>query len=198
VILVLAGNDVGDNERQLVSTIYYKPRFILQDGQLVLIGSPVPQTSPQGKFIYSLSQRSALTYFLVQRYFDLRSLYAKTKASSDRSNSQAAASDTKTKPFELTIALLDEIRNIVESRNATFMIVATDSWWNYPSDETYNDLLTSLRENGFLVLDVESMPGFDPETMIIPNDGHWNQSGNEFVAHEILALIETERLLNQP
>lgn len=199
VILVLAGNDVGDNERQLVNTIYYKPRFILQDGELVLIGTPVPETSPQGKFIYSLSQRSALAYFLVQRYFDLRSLYAKTKDSSDRPNSPAAATDAKTEPFELTIALLDEIRNIAESQDAKFMIVTTDSWWNYPSNETYNDLLTAMRKNGFLVLDVESLPGFDPETMIIPKDGgHWNQSGNEFVATEVQALIETERLLKQP
>jgi lysophospholipase L1-like esterase len=197
VILVLAGNDVGDNERQLVSTIYYKPRFILQDGELVLIGTPVPQTSPQGKFIYSLSQRSALVYFLVQRYFDLRSVYAKMKDTSDRSSSQTAI-DTKAEPFELTVALLEEIRNIAESKNARFMIVTTESWWNYRSDETYDDLLTTLQKHGFLVLDVESMPGFDPEKMIIPNDGHWNSSGNEFVAKEIQALIESERLLNQP
>jgi hypothetical protein len=56
-----------------------------------------------------------------------------------------------------------------------------------------------MRKNGFLVLDVESLPGFDPETMIIPKDGgHWNSSGNEFVATEVQAFIETERLINQP
>ena len=198
VILVLAGNDVGDNHRQLVNTIYYKPRFVLQDGQLVLMGTPVPKTSPQGKFVYSLSQRSALAYFLVQRYFDIRSLYARLKSKSDLSNPAKTATDAKAEPFELTIALLDKIRNVAESRNAKFMIVTTDSWWNYPTEETYDDLLTAMRENGFLVLDVESMPGFDPETMIIPNDGHWNSSGNEFVAKEVQALIETERLLKQP
>lgn len=198
VILVLTGNDVGDNERQLVNTIYYKPRFVLQDGQLALVGTPVPQTSPQGKFIYSLSQRSALTYFLVQRYFDLRSFIGKMKAKSDQSNSQAAGVGVEIEPFELTIALLDEIRTIAESRNAKFMIVATDNWWNSPSEDTYDDLLTAMRKNGFLVLDVESVPGFDTEKMTIPNDGHWNQSGNEFVAKEVEALIEAERLLDQP
>src|SRR5215211_2282607 len=79
VILVLTGNDVGDNEQELVSTIYYKPRFVLEGSQLVLRGSPVPKTSGQGVFIYSLSQRSALAYFLVQRYFDVRSLYGQIK-----------------------------------------------------------------------------------------------------------------------
>src|SRR5688572_973089 len=78
VVLVMAGNDVGDNEQQLVSTIYYKPKFVIEDGQLVLTNYPVPQTSLQGKFVYSLSQRSALAFFLVQRYFDLLSLYGKT------------------------------------------------------------------------------------------------------------------------
>ena len=67
----------GTMNRQLVNTIYYKPRFVIEDGELVLTGSPVPKTSPQGKLIYFLSQRSALAYFLVQRYFDLLSLYSK-------------------------------------------------------------------------------------------------------------------------
>jgi len=49
-----------------------------------------------------------------------------------------------------------------------------------------------------LVLDVESIPGFDPEVMIIPDDGHWNQSGHEFVAEKIKALIKTRQLLSQP
>ena len=93
-------------------------------------------------------------------------------------------------PFKLTIALIDEMRNIAESRKAKFMIVTTDRWWNSPSGETYDDFL-HLRTEGFLVLDVESMPGFDPEEMLIPDDGHWSQSGHEFVAEKIKALIES-------
>ena len=78
------------------------------------------------------------------------------------------------------------------------MIVTTDRWWNYRSEETYEDFITTLQGKGFLVLDVESMPGFDPEVMVIPDDGHWNQSGHEFVAEKIKALIETRQLLSQP
>ena len=77
------------------------------------------------------------------------------------------------------------------------MIVATDRWWNSPSGETYEDFISTLQKEGFLVLDVESMPGFDPEEMLIPNDGHWNQSGHEFVAEKIKELIETHQLLSQ-
>ena len=50
VILLFTGNDVGDNGQQLVNTIYYKPKFDLEEGQLVLKGIPVPKTSPKGRF----------------------------------------------------------------------------------------------------------------------------------------------------
>jgi hypothetical protein len=198
VILVLAGNDVGDNDREIVSTIYYKPKFVLEEGQLVAKGYPVPKTSAQGRFIYSVSKRSALAYFLVQRYFDLLSLYGKIKINSDHAISPGSGIGAKSEPFKLTIALIDEMRRIAELRKAKFMIVATDRWWDSPSTETYNDFINILRTEGYLVLDIESMPGFIPEEMLIPNDGHWNQSGHEFVAEKIKALIETYQLLSQP
>lgn len=198
VILSLTGNDVGDNDQELVSQIYYKPKFVLQDGQLVATSYPVPKTSPQGKFIYSVSQRSALAFFLVQRYFDLHTLYGKMKASSGQPRSPASGTDAQREPFKLTLALVDEIRNTAESRNAKFMIVATDRWWNGPPGATYQDFISALRAEGFLVLDVESMPGFDPELMLIPNDGHWNQTGHEFVAEQIKTFIEAHQLLSQP
>ena len=197
VILVLAGNDVGDNDQQLVNTIYYKPKFVVEEGQLVPIGYPVPKTSPQGIFIYSLSQHSSLAYFLIQRYFDLHTVYRKIKANSDLAVSPVSGKGAEQEPFELTIALIDEMRNIAESRKAKFMIVTTDRWWNHPSRETYKDLINSLQSEGFLVLDVESMPGFEPEVMLIPNDGHWNQAGHKFVAEKITALIESSQLLGQ-
>jgi lysophospholipase L1-like esterase len=198
VVLVLAGNDVGDNDQQLVSTIYYKPRFALEGDQLVLKGYPVPKTSPQGRFVYAVSQRSAFAYFLVQRYFDLLSLYSKIKANSDHANSPGSAISAKSEPFKLTIAILDEIKSIAESRKEKFMIVTTDRWWNSPSSETYTDFINTLRTEGFLVLDVESMPGFDPEIMLIPDDGHWNQAGHKFVAEHIKAFIESGKLLDKP
>ena len=78
------------------------------------------------------------------------------------------------------------------------MVVATDRWWNGPSGATYSDFINTLRAEGFLVLDVESIAGFDPEVMLIPDDGHWNQAGHGFVAEKIEAFIETHQLLSQP
>ena len=197
VILELAGNDVGDNDRQLVSAIYYKPKFVLENGQLVPPSYQVPKTNLQGRLIYSISQRSALAFFLVQRYFDLQSLYAKSKSNSDHANSPASSISAKREDFKLTMALLDEIRNTAESRKAKFMIVANNRWWENTSGGTYKDFISDLQNEGFLVLDVESMPGFDPNTMLIPNDGHWNQSGHEFVADQIKDFIESNQLIDQ-
>ena len=198
VILVVAGNDVGDNEQQLVSTIYYKPKFVIEKGQLIPTGHPVPKTSPQGLFVYSLSQRSALAYFLIQRYFDLLTLYGRARATPKPENSQASGTGVGKEPFELTIALIDEMKNIAESRKAKFMIVTTDRWWNHPSGESYEDFVAIMRSEGFLVLDVESMPGFDPEEMLIPDDGHWSPAGHKFVATKIEDFIKSNQLLIQP
>ena len=195
VILVIAGNDVGDNERLLVSNIYYKPRFVIQDGELVLTGSPVPKTSPQGKLVYSLSQRSALAHFLALRYFDAVALYGKLKRGSDHTPAAVPDADTQREPFELTVALVNEMRNIAESRNAKFMIVTTAQWWNYPSEETYSDFVTTLQSEGFIVLDVESLPGFDPDGMLIPNDGHWNRDGHVFVSERMEEFMESNGLI---
>jgi len=196
VILEVAGNDIGDNSQQLVSSIYYKPRFVLENGQLILKGSPVPKTNAQGRLTYSLSQRSALAYFLVQRYFDVLSLYGRTKSNSDQASPPAATGSSHvTEPFKLTIALIHEISEMAKSRNAKFVIVTTDEWWNSPSTETYEDFIDELRTEGFLVIDVPSMPGFDPEEMLIQGDGHWSKAGHEFVAAKIKAFIETNHLL---
>lgn len=198
VILMIAGNDVGDNEQQLVSEIYYKPKFVIEDGQLVLTNYPVPKTSPGGKLVYSLSQRSALGFFLIQRYFDILSLYGQIKGDLDHVNSPDSSINAESKPFKLTIALVDEIRNIAESRKAKFMIVTTDRWWNYPSEATYEDFVTILQSKGFVVLDVESMSGFEAEEMIIPDDGHWNRDGHKFVANQIKDFIQRHQLIDQP
>ena len=197
VILGFTGNDIGHNQQQLVNTIYYKPRFEKKEGHLIPTGYPVPRTSPQGRATYFLSQRSALAYLIVQRFFDVLSFYTNSGVNSDNETSSVSGLRSAPEPFGLTIALLDEMRNIAESKEAKFMIVATDRWWNSPSGETYKDFIDTLRTEGFLVLDVESMPGFNPGEMLIPDDGHWSKAGHEFVAERIRDLIESNQLLSQ-
>jgi lysophospholipase L1-like esterase len=195
VILVMAGNDIGDNDQQLVHTIYYKPQFVREAGQLVLTGTPVPKAGAPAKIVYSLTQRSALAFFLVQRYFDLLHIYSEIKHRPNNESSAGLGASSISEPFGLTTALLDEIQNITEKKQAKFMIVATSRWWNAPAGITYKDLISTLQERGFSVLDVESLPGFEPEQMLITNDGHWNAAGHEFVAQKIKDFIESKQLL---
>ena len=157
----------------------------------------MPKTSPQGRFIYSLSQRSALAYFLVQRYFDLRALYANLRVKAINADASESSTSSDNHTFELTIALLNEIKSVAESKNAGFMIVTTDKWWNGPSGATYADFIRTLQSEEFLVLDVEAMPGFDPAKMVIPDDGHWSREGHEFVADRIKDFIEINQLIDQ-
>jgi lysophospholipase L1-like esterase len=197
VIVEFAGNDIGHNEQQLVYTIYYKPQFVRQDGDLVLTGYPVPQTSPQGRLIYTFSQRSALGYFLVQRYFEVRSAPSRLRADTPQADASVTEQSSAVDPFGLTIALFNEMKALAESNGATFMIVATDRWWNGSAGATYTDFIDALEMEGFLVLDVEGVPGFDREAMLIPNDGHWSRAGHEFVAQAISEVIERKQLLGQ-
>lgn len=197
VILALTGNDLGDNHRDLVNTIYYKPRFVNDEGQLTLVGYPVPRTNLPGKLIYHLSQRSALTYFLVQRYFDLLALNASRQQPSPGTSQPGPGVNAAGQPFELTIALLDEIRGIAESGQAEFMIVATDRWWNGPTGTSFPEFIEALEAADFPVLDVEALPGFELEAMVIPGDGHWNSAGHAFVADALKTVIETKDLLGE-
>src|SRR5688572_27896530 len=98
VVVVVAGNDIGDNNRQLVSTIYYKPYFVSENGHLTLQGYPVPRTSLQGRLVYSISQRSALAYFLVQQYFDLRTFYGSLEGRSASVNSSESDVNSTSEP----------------------------------------------------------------------------------------------------
>jgi hypothetical protein len=196
VIVIFAGNDIGDNKQELVHAIYYKPYFVQKGDDLILSGSPVPRTSPRGRLIYSLSQHSALAFFLTQRYFELQSLYGNFRTDSDNTPPASSGIAVKGESFGLSVALLDEIGNVAESKGAEFMIVATESWWNNRSEGTYPEFIDTLEAEGFLVLNVNGTAGFDPGNMFIPNDGHWNRAGHEFVAEQIRNFIESRQLLN--
>jgi lysophospholipase L1-like esterase len=197
IVLALAGNDIGDNHRQLLHSIYYKPHFVREGNQLILQGYPAPRTSPQGRLTYWLSQRSALAFFLIQRYFDFQSTYQELRSDSQEAEASAPDPDTASRPFDLTISLLAEIRKIADSRDVPFVIVATKRWWNAPSGVTYQDFIAALQADRYWVLDVEAAPGFDPESMVIPDDGHWNPAGHEFVAEQVQTLIGTQLWLDE-
>jgi lysophospholipase L1-like esterase len=197
VLLSFTGNDLGHNARQLVYTIYYKPAFALKDGRLALQGYPVPTATPRDRLIYSLSQQSALAYLLINTYFDVRSSAREVGQGPAGPAPTSASGTERADPYALTLALAAELRRAAEARGAEFAILATDRWWNGPAGATYAGLLSELRTQQFEVLDVEAMPGFEPETMVIADDGHWNADGHQYVAERLEDLIRDRQLLGR-
>jgi lysophospholipase L1-like esterase len=180
VIVLMSGNDAGDNHKLRNYMIYGKPRFILEGDRLELTGVPVSGVRPQYKIVYHLAQHSALlnTVLAVRREMRAR----------------LRSADTGETPYALTRALLREIENVASQNGARFMIATTKVFW--PRRDGYENFVDVLRSDGFSVLDVEDQ--FDHETMIIPDDGHWNRVGHEFVARRIEEHIESNKLLGTP
>jgi len=194
IILVFCSNDERDNHLQRVYHVYNKPRFTIEENNLTLKGVPVPKVSLHQRLAHFLRQHSAFFYLFERKLY--ASLHVdKNKAQTTKSSGSSINSSRKS--LELTIALLNEMRYIAEINGAQFMLVASSNW---ESRETYGSFIDALRANGFwMIEDVESLQrGFDPTAMTIPDDGHWNNAGHEFVANTIKEYIENNQLLSTP
>ena len=179
VILEFCGNDERQNHQRLVYRVYPKPWFTIEDGELVLEGSPVPHVDWFRKYFLWLREHSGLASFIARR-INSRFELDEVKSSDDTS-------------YDLTVALLRKLRKVVEAHDARLLIVSAYEWQeNGKSSRELSDL---LRADGFLVIDVERTPGFDPDTMIIERESHWNATGHAFVAKAIEDAIEENNLL---
>jgi len=188
VVLVFCGNDPGMNYKQRGYYIYNKPRFVLHGDNLDLRGVPVPKIDLVRKMAWHVRRRSALIHLIAETLPELLARAGRTTGTEPHSDPGTTRSP---RPFKLTIRLMDEMRRVATDRGAQFLVVACSSWWRGPpSGGTYGTLIDALRADGFQVIDVDSLPGFDPARMTIPDDGHWNASGHAFVACAIRGCIE--------
>jgi hypothetical protein len=197
VIVVFCGNDERANHRQLVYESYYKPYFTLNGDAITLNNVPVPKhiAHKEPNLGRSLVMSARVHSSLVNLVW--RHLFENAHVSVSSGNSQDAMSPTSTsqRPFELTIRLLREMRTVAQSRGAKFMIVSSSAWWDNRPEKPYPRFIDTLRQGGFLVLDLESIDGYDDTTMQIPNDRHWNAEGHGFVARETKTFIEMQQLI---
>lgn len=204
---VFPGNDHYDNHLSRNYFVYNKPRFELVSDTLALRGVPVPRPPPHLMLERFLMRHSTLAHALSLR---VRGLYDRILLRSE----VAVAIHTKVlrnptppwvlrqrmdpdDPFALTRALIREVRDVAEANGARFVMVSTPRYWigERFAGGSYQDLMEAVRSDGILLLDVESLPGFDRGAMVIPNDGHWNEAGHAFVAREIQRFLEEHRLL---
>ena len=172
VILILSGNDDIMNHMQVAYWIYYKPTFqIAPDGTLRLRGVPVPRMGLRERLCHGVRSRSALAKSIEMAWFGQEAPFVYL----------ADALPDPTDPHRLTVALIDAMRDEARKIGAHFRIVADSSYWFSPEGSLAR-LIGELRGQGHDVLLVDEASGWDPETMRIPGDGHWNARGHAFVA----------------
>ena len=194
VLLVFCGNDETHNHCSRVYSFYHKPVFTFKNNKLVLQGVPVPKMRPLHKVIYFLRQTTACFNYLEKQ---LMSFPWCRKQGFLKIEVTELTSKIPAHPFEITKALINEIKDISEAKGAQFIIITTASqWWWSPSGKSYNEFIDTLIVDGLFVLDVDALPGYQPDVMTIPVDGHWNKFGHNFVAEEVQRFVEKKHLLD--
>ncbi len=194
VLLVLSGNDDALNRRSVAYFVYPKPFFDLTPGgDLVLRNVPVPRASGVRRLAYFASRRSGFINFAVGRVSVGRS--AITRRADKRPSGGVPGEPAAGSSYALTTALIERMRDSATAGGARFLIVATGMFWSGGSPGTFEDLLAELTSRHFEILNIEADGAFRPQTMRLPGDGHWNAAGHEFVAKQILHVIERRKLL---
>lgn len=179
VVASLSGNDDIMNHMGRTYWVYYKPSFWLDArGRLVLQGVPVPLASPSERLRHALRSRSALARVIESAVLGHEADYV---------NPSRDLPDPED-PHRLTLALLEAMSAAARRQGADFLIVANSQFWFSPSG-SYERLLAELRAVGLDVVDVEALPGWEPEAMQILGDGHWNARGHDFVARALAAEV---------
>ena len=159
---------------------YYKPSFRLdREGKLKLQGVPVPRSDVGDRLRHELRSRSAIV-----RAVEV-ALVGQEASFVYLADSPPDPSD----PQHLTVALVNAMREEARSAGASFVVVASSQFWFSPFG-SHDRLIAELRGAGHDVIDVESEPGWNGDTMQIPGDGHWNANGHEFVSRLVGEWLE--------
>ena len=181
VILEMCGNDDDENNSDLVYNVYHKPRFKQTGtGELALTGVPVPKPSRALRLKHWIFTHSALVFQLKAGLID------------------RFRNPRKAAPVEglgLTLDLVDAIGRVARDAGARLVVVTTSRYAPTPAFP-YDRLVAALRQRGILTLDIDHAPGYEAGTMLIPGDAHWNPAGHQFVARQILAIIDEHHLLD--
>lgn len=180
VVYVLSGNDDIMNHMQVAYWTYYKPSYRLDpQAGLILQGVPVPRSGFGERLRHALRSHSAIAKALEVALLGHEAAFVYL----------ADAYPDPRDPHRLTVALVNALRSEARRVGASFVVVANSQFWFSPWG-SHERLVDELRGAGHDVIDVESLPGWEPATMQIPGDGHWNARGHEFVAGLLARQLE--------
>ena len=195
VLLVLSGNDVWGNHQEVISFVYGKPRYRLNaNGVLELENVPVPKSRTSVSLRHWLRQRSSIGQLLISALERWR--YQMTTG--DEPPVVKPAGKVGRQPFPLTLALIHEIDQVASAGGARLAIVTNSIYWAPWPDGDYEDFVDQLRLAGHLVLDIDSLPGYEKSRLQITGDRHWNVEGHQLVGQAIRKWLDENQLLDPP
>ncbi len=193
VLLVLSGNDVWGNHQEVISFVYGKPRYRLDAAGVLQLGNvPVPKPRTSVSLRHWLRQRSSIAQLLISALERWRY----RMSSSDEPAVVQSAGKVQRQPFPLTLALIGEIEQVAAAGGARLAIVTNSIYWAPWPDGDYEDFVDELRQAGHLVLDIDSLPGYEKSRLQIPGDRHWNVEGHQLVGRGIHAWLKENQMLD--
>lgn len=195
VVVLVTGNDIPMNAESRVYYRYYKPVFKrAADGTLVLHNSPVPRLSFFMGAVYQLRVRSALVHrlsFAVARMRQRPAAVALPPAPPPAPSGPEAAASAPSAPaprqdprHDLTVRLLARMKEDCRGAGAELCVMTVKEFWGEDAG-SYAAFVARLSREGFHVIDVNALPGYERERYVIRNEFHWNPEGHDFVARRL-------------
>jgi GDSL-like Lipase/Acylhydrolase family len=176
VILVMCDNDFEENLEDFVYHRYYKPRFRLSNGRLVLEGVPVPRLSRAQSARLWMAERSNLWNLLRATPAFARDLEVGESSPSEQD------------PMALMLALTREFAGLARTLGAGFLTANTGHRGEHT--ELFQQIRPRLAAAGIRFVGLEKALGEarwrDPERdWDFPGDTHWNVDSERLAARVI-------------
>lgn len=202
ILLMFFENDIYENTLAINYFIYPKPKFSIVNGQLVLTNRPLPQVSPLRKVHYFL-RTHLITYDSLVRVLEYNPAKP-IKFSRELASGIMLwlSGKEKENPFELTWAILSEIRALSEASGAQLVVVkiAThDQALEFDKTEP-DELAEYCRTQNIPFLDLAApfqdyLGSHSEQSLQLPNDRHWNENAHKLAAETINSYLRAEGLM---
>ncbi|MFX0194692.1 MAG: SGNH/GDSL hydrolase family protein [Candidatus Hodarchaeota archaeon] len=202
IMLMFFDNDIYENSLAVNYFIYPKPKFSIVNAQLVLTNRPLPKVSPLRKVHYFL-RTHLITYNVLVRVLS----YNQTKPI--RLSRKLASGITlwltgkkKENPFELTCAIISELKALSETCGAQLVIVkiaTQDQALDFDNTKP-NELAEYCHAQNIPFLDLaepfqDYLRSDNNHSLQFANDRHWNVNAHNRAARVIHSYLQSKGLI---
>ncbi len=203
ILLMFFDNDIYENSLAINYFIYPKPKFSIVNGKLILTSRPLStKVSPLRKVHYFL-RTHLITYNILVRVL----LYNQIKPIKFSRQLVSGIKlwligKKKENPFELTCAILSELKALSEAHGAQLVIIqiaTQDQALDF--DKTKPNKLTKYcRAQNIPFLDLaepfqDYLRSNKKQSLQFANDRHWNANAHKLAAEIISSYLKEEDLI---